>query len=122
MIHLFSSWWSAHLRGMGLDYIMKAPFLMSCDYFFVSLGVEYLFGEGCVFLIYGYSAVSRDFGVCLRRDELKVLLLCHLVPLFPLIISIIPVCTNVSLLDQLLLLGKRMCTGTQSLSQSDKSE
>ena len=41
---LFSSLWIIHLGGMGFDYMMSVPFLLShCVFFFMALDVEYLF-------------------------------------------------------------------------------
>ena len=40
---LCSSLWIIHLSGMGFDYMMSVPFLLShCGFFFMSLDVQYL--------------------------------------------------------------------------------
>lgn len=44
----------------------------------MSLVVEDFFWKVPVFFINGYSAVRYDVGICVRGDELKVLLFRHL--------------------------------------------
>lgn len=66
---------------MRFDYIMSA-LLSFCGFFFRPLDIEnlfFFFGAFQSFFIDGYSAVRYDFGVLMKRGELRVLLLCHLV-------------------------------------------
>ena len=72
--------WVAHLGVMVFNYTASAPFIPShCGFFFVfGHRISFLVGSGI--FISGCLAVSCDFGVLLRGCELRVLLLCYLVP------------------------------------------
>ena len=60
----------AHLMGMGFNYILKAPLLLSHCGFFI-FGCRLSFLVGLSLFVDGYSAVSCDFGVFMRGGELK---------------------------------------------------
>ena len=74
----------AHPGGMGFGDIVSAHLLPSCDFFCMPLDVEciyiyfFLVDSRLFFLIDGCSAVNCNFGVLMRRCELRVLLPCHL--------------------------------------------
>ena len=65
---------------MGFDFIMIVPLLLSHYGFFFVFGCRVFFGRfqwGFFVVDDGYSAVSCDLGVFIRRGEF-VFLLCHL--------------------------------------------
>ena len=65
---------------MTFDYVTRMPYLPFCWVSSLCFGYRISFLVGSVvFFTDGCSAVSCDFGVLLTGDELKVLLLCHLV-------------------------------------------
>lgn len=62
IIILLSVGYSA--RGMGFDYILSVPLLLSHGFFFVPLDVEFQFlVKSSPFFTNVYSVVSCDFGV-----------------------------------------------------------
>ena len=67
---LFSKVWVTHLLGMGFDFNLIVPLLLSCCGFSCVLGykVSFLVVFQCS-PINSYSIASCDFGVLTREDE-----------------------------------------------------
>ena len=49
---MFSSLWVTHLAGMGFDFIMIVPLLLShCGFFVFGHGISFFLVGSCVFLL-----------------------------------------------------------------------
>ena len=70
LVLLFSSLWVTQLAGMGLDFIMIVPLLLSCCGFFFVFGCRVPFLDGFWHPpMDGCSTASCDFGALTGGDE-----------------------------------------------------
>ena len=95
LVLLFSSLWITHQMGMGFDFIMIVPLLLSCCSFF------FVFERGLSFSgrfqwspFGGYSTTSCDFGAFAGGDEHTSFLLCHLEPEVTFVCLLVTFVTN----------------------------
>lgn len=78
VVQSLSSLWVAHFIGMDIDFIMTPLLLSHCGFFSVFGWRISVFGKFQYFFVYGYLAVSGDFGVFIRRGWAHVVPLHHL--------------------------------------------
>ena len=83
LVLFFSSVWDAHPTGMGFDFIVIAPLLLSCCSFSFVFGHEHLFfwwvpESSCQWFFY-----SKLWFWCSHRKCVHFLLLHHLEPISP---------------------------------------
>ena len=101
---------------MGFDYITSVPLQSSrCGFFFMYLYVGHRSWQVPIFFINGCSAVSCDFGVFMRRGEVKALFHCLQSPI---LLIYFKVCKSVLLTIGTVLYNRSLLTYSSYITET----